>query len=109
MVKQYLRNWGLYLRGFRWLWTRDFTDYPLSEPAQPNPTYIIVYKPGWTPLRFLPVYATTYLGGVLLGRGVQSLSGAFKLFGEDHYGSVGPILWGSVDLFARDKVGVRKP
>lgn len=60
----------------------------------------IPLKPGWTPFTFGLLYATDYLLAVLLGRGVQSLSRAFELFGKSHHwGQTGPILWGSVDLW----------
>lgn len=65
MTKQYLRNLSLWLRGIRWLWTR------LDKPDG------YTLKPGWTPLKFLPVYLTTYLAGTLLGYGVVSLSRAW--------------------------------
>ncbi len=68
-IRQYLTNWSLYVRGFRYLWTRRY-----ESPVQVTGIY---YKPGWGPWRFLPVYLTTYLLGTLAGFGVQSLSGAW--------------------------------
>lgn len=60
---EYVRNLSLYVRGFRWLWSRQ------------NQLGGITYKPGWGPWKFLPVYATTYLLGTLWGvMGISSLS-----------------------------------
>lgn len=53
----------LWLRGIRWLWTRQGDG--------------ITYKPGWGPWKFLPVYLTTYLAGTIAGYGVVSLSRAW--------------------------------
>jgi hypothetical protein len=101
-VKTYLHNWSIYLRGFRWLWRTD----------------MILYKPGWTPARFLVPYCTTYLLGTLFGCGVVSLSRwwydrrehhAFSRWmtrlldwafpGSKHGRHTGPRLWGSKDLW----------
>jgi len=69
---EYLRNWGLYLRGLRWLWTQriDPTDPLRSQIAGAT----ILYKPNFGPWKFLPIYLTTYLAGTLFGCGVVSLS-----------------------------------
>lgn len=75
-VRDYFRNLYLWLRGIRWLWTRRSA----LSVAGTNPALEakwIYYKPGWTPLKFLPVYLTTYLAGTLLGYGVVSLSRAW--------------------------------
>lgn len=60
-MKAYLRNLGLWLTGWGKLGT-------------------LAYQPGWTAWGWKPfwvLYATTYLGGVLLGFGVVSLSRAW--------------------------------
>ena len=95
-MHQYFRNWWLFLH-VRRLWTRDATEIPNLQ--RDDATHWIAYKRGWTPLRFLPVYLTSYLLAVLLGRGVQSLSRAFRLLGKDHWGHTGELLWGSRDLW----------
>jgi hypothetical protein len=71
-MKSYFVNWSLYLRGFRWLWSRQVvTDLELFSEREGHK---IRYKPGWTPARFLLPYCTTYFLGVLFGCGVVSLS-----------------------------------
>jgi len=82
----YWRNWSLYVRGFRWLWTRQMEidetlDVPVWTFPRDNPPpaidvtqWGIEYKPGWGPWRFLGPYLTTYLAGVACGRGVVSIS-----------------------------------
>lgn len=65
----------LWLRGIRWLWAR------LEGPDE---RVGIHYKPGWGPWSFLPVYCTTYLGGVIAGYGVVSLSRAWYDRSETH-------------------------
>lgn len=70
-------------KGIRWLWTRELTRFSdgvlrfkrdVGVPVEQN---CIVYKPGWGPWKFLPVYLTTYLAGVLAGYGCISLSRAW--------------------------------
>lgn len=73
-ARQYVRNWGLYVRGVRWLWTRDQTNGPSADGAYWVEALSIRYKPGYGPWRFLPIYLTTYLASVCLGLGVVSLS-----------------------------------
>jgi len=92
-MKQYLRNLWLFAHIW-WLWTRNLDTYT-EAPTD----YVILYKKGWTPLRFLPVYLLDYGLACFMGRGVQSLSRAFKLLGKDHWYATGPLLWGSVDLW----------
>ena len=81
--QQYGKNWNLYLRGFRWLWTHEVVEgsngkvYPVRSTRDFQSTEYILYKPGWTPWKFLPLYLTTYLAGTLLGYGVVSLSRAW--------------------------------
>ncbi len=123
-MKAYLRNWSLYIRGFRWLWTREVdvrgtlvrgTFDGFGDPALST----IRYKPGWGPWTFLLPYCTTYLGGVLIGAGVVSLSRwwavraeeghRFSRFitrklddwfpGKTHGAEAGGWLWGSEDLW----------
>jgi hypothetical protein len=107
-MKTYLRNWSLYLRGFRWCWTLQGVG--------------ITYKPGWGPWRFLIPYCTTYFLGTLCGCGVQSLSrwwyGRSRILwperpvsrfmtrlldwafpGSAHGRHTGKILWNSEDLW----------
>ncbi len=107
--REHLRSIGLYIRGFRWLWTRR-EDGPLrcTRPLENG----IRYKPGgWGPWKFLPVYLTTYLLGVVAGFGVVSISRAatdkpigrvidwfFERVlrqGPNHCANTGPALWGS--------------
>jgi hypothetical protein len=119
-MKSYWLNWSLYLRGFRWLWSRnltgrgDWVDY-----------FGIHYKPGWTPTRFLLPYCTTILLSVVLGFGVVPFSTVVwwrcndfrnpcdwcadrwcnlrtlidRVLGEDHCRDAGPWLWGSTDCW----------
>ena len=114
----YLRTWGLYRRGFRWLWTRQLTKgiagyYDRGHEIRPI-FWGVCYKPGWGPWRFLPVYLTTYLVGVALGFGVVSISRVlwergwhrpvdwvFRSLGrgDNHCRDAGPRLWGSVDCW----------
>lgn len=117
-ISQYLRSWGLYLRGFRWLWSRDRSRWERNGRILMNADrdeyvrqarHLITYKPGWGPLRFLPVYCSTYLASVVLGLGVVSISRLaagttlgrwidwiFARFGqEDHCRNAGPPLWGA--------------
>lgn len=95
-MKQYFRNWWLFLCGFRWCFTRQAR---LANYAQ---SYYIQYKKGWGPWRFvLTCYWWDYGLACALGRGVQSLSRAFELFGEKHWGRTGGLLWSSVDLWER--------
>lgn len=98
-MKQYFLNLWLWLRGFAWLWTRQFNQLTAVYPPGQGPWNTISYKPGWSPLRFWPIYLLDYGLCVLLGRGVQSLSRAFKLFGGEHWAHTGPLLWGSIDLW----------
>jgi hypothetical protein len=74
-MSQYTKNWSLYLRGFRWLWTRKFTTEPELILWR---EWGITYKPGWSPLKFcLLVYWWDYGLGTLCGYGVVSLSRAW--------------------------------
>lgn len=94
-MKTYLHNIWLWLRGFRWLWTREVRerDHDVGEPpvaiyyyeyvrgglagekAEWGDIPTIVYKPGWSPLKFLPVYLLDHGAAViLLGIGVQPIS-----------------------------------
>lgn len=99
-LKQYFVNWWLFLRGARWLWTRDETGRPTYQYDSKFNRLGITYRDGWGPWKFLLlVYWWDYGLAVLLGRGVQSLSRAFQLLGRDHWLRTGPILWGSVDLW----------
>jgi hypothetical protein len=94
-MKAYLRNLGLFLAGFRWCFSREYATQRLADQHAG-----IAYRKGWGPWQFvLLVYWWDYGLAVLLGRGVQSLSRAFELLGEDHWLRTGPILWGSVDLW----------
>lgn len=77
----YLHNLWLWLRGVRWLWTRQgiygSSLTPTADIAQRQWPRLIFYKPGYGPWRFLAVYLTTYLAGTLAGYGVVSLSRAW--------------------------------
>jgi hypothetical protein len=86
---QYFKNLWLFLAGFVWCFTKIGSG--------------ISYKDKWNALSFvILIYWWDYGLAVLLGRGVQSLSRAFKLLGENHWLRTGPILWGSVDLWAAE-------
>lgn len=95
-MKQYWINWWLFLH-VRWLWTRNADSPGIFIEGKS----LILYKRGWSPVRFLPIYLFDYGLAVLLGRGVQSLSRAFRLLGYDHWYATGPLLWNSKDLWAR--------
>lgn len=60
---QYLRNLWLFAH-VHWLWSDRIT-----------------YRPGWTPLRFLFPYLTTYLLSTLLGHCIRPFSGVVHLLG----------------------------
>ena len=91
---QYRTNLSLYVRGFRWLWTRQVLSDQVFFSERYG--YTIGYKTGWTPLTFcLGVYWWDYGLNVLAGGAVESLSRRFKLLGRDHWGHTGPALWGS--------------
>lgn len=112
-MNQYLHNLALWAKGIRWLWTKRVYTVEVAERGS------ILYKPGWGPWSFLPVYLTTYLAGTLAGYGVVSLSRAWYdrrdrsrfarfmtrlldwIFPGRHGMLTGPRLWGSVNL--RDK------
>ena len=112
-MAEYFRSWGLYIRGFRWLWTRGVSVMDDRIVARSNGR-LIKYKPGWGPLwprPFLLPYCSTYLVGILLGMGVISVSRAAEgsrigatidwVFqhilrqGPGHCAGAGPRLWGS--------------
>lgn len=104
-TQQYFRNLALWAKGIRWLWTRAIP-YEVWKDWSEESIYAvrdshIRYKENWTPAMFFwRVYLHDMLLACLLGRGVQSLSRAFQLFGErHHWGRTGPLLWGSVDLW----------
>ena len=86
--RQYMTNQGLYWRGIRWLWTREY--YELDTDRLPRlsrlrgkyqaasterPHLGIHYRKGWGPWRFLPVYLTSYLLSTLLGHPIRPFSG----------------------------------
>ncbi len=92
-MTRYAYNWSLYLRGFRWLWTRELwlderPDWPVwrwrrdndlgeaDESVHPDAADAdgIWYKRGWTPAKFLLPYCTTILLSVALGFGVVPFS-----------------------------------
>ncbi len=91
-ARQYFVNWYWY--GYTWLHLRE-----------------VKYKPGWSPLKFAPVLASTYLVGAALGLGVVSVSRSLagtklgnlvdwffdKVLrqGPRHCELAGPVLWGS--------------
>lgn len=91
---RYVRQLGMFVRGFRWCFTRI---EPTPELARLN--HGIFYKPGWrgSPWRFvLLVYWWDYGLASLLGCGCVSLSRFFELFGRrHHWGDTGPTLWGT--------------
>lgn len=78
----YFRNWYLWARG----WT-------LLGPGFPYPY-------GYhNSLRWWLVYLLDYGLAVLLGRGVQTLSKAFSIPVHSEPEKLGPLLFGSVDLW----------
>ena len=71
---QYRTNVWLWAH-WRWLWTRRAREPSEQWSTDANRARYILYKPGWGPWKFLPIYATTYLLGTLWGvYGVSSLS-----------------------------------
>ena len=69
MIRQILKDLRVWAGGWRHL---D------GSPYQVGPrTWTIDYKPGWGPVNFGLMYATTYLAGTLVGYGVVSLSRAW--------------------------------
>lgn len=82
-MKAYLRNISLWLRGFAWLWTREIvwrdSGWVYARGDRLKWTVgcppVIVYKPGWSPWKFLPVYLLDHgIACVFLGLGVQPIS-----------------------------------
>jgi hypothetical protein len=71
-MKQYFKNLWLWSHVW-WLWTRRLHATIGGVEMEQG----IVYKPGWGPWKFLPIYLTTYLAGCLCGYGVVSLSRAW--------------------------------
>jgi len=119
-MKTYLRNVWLWLRGFRWLWTRSVTlrdgtwvythgdNMKWTEGAPP----VIAYKPGWNAWRFLPVYLLDHGAAcILLAIGVQpisrwagdhahsepwrTLARWLNKIDDGHTSAAGGLLWGS--------------
>lgn len=119
-MKAYLRNISLWLRGFAWLWTREIvwrdSGWVYARGDRLKWTVgcppVIVYKPGWSPWKFLPVYLLDHGAAcILFGIGVQPISrwaGAharsepwktltrwLNRLDEGHTDEAGSLLWGS--------------
>lgn len=135
-MKHYLSNCWLWLRGFAWLWTREASKYrSVKYPGKPDsarffvpktskrvrngeilfPEELISYKPGWSPLAFLPVYLFNVGSHVILSGGAVTtwsraawdlrqsgnrwgrlLDKAIQaILGDDHGKQSGAVLWGS--------------
>jgi len=134
-MKNYGRNIWLWLRGFRWLWSREADLYHTREGGrfgwvagnpwtnQPRTDNSIVYQPGWGPWKFLPVYLFDVGVTVMIAAGaVEPLStfmqrhragwlndavlDAIERFDADHGANSGKALWGSVESPLWVRVGV---
>ena len=133
-MKNYWRNIWLWVRGFRWLWTRearqchfdgmDVLIWSIPEHIEwPHSGSSIAYKPGWGPWKFLPVYLFDVGVTVLIAAGaVEPLStfmqrhragwlndavlDAIERFDADHGANSGKALWGSVESPRWVRVGV---
>jgi hypothetical protein len=103
----YLRNLARFFAGFVWIFTRAV---PPEKYDQPNVQ--IMYREGWGPWRFLPLYLIDYGTKVLLGGACVSWSRWFfdnqykwKIAGwinkaldrvdRGHGMRAGPTLWGT--------------
>lgn len=108
-MKQYLHNLWLWAHVW-WLWTRR-SPYPDENKDHTWQAGMVYYKPGWSPLKFLPIYMTSYLAGTLCGYGVVSLSRAwydrsvwYCIVCGKHEGSLHSghdVVWSPVHPFAR--------
>lgn len=85
----YFESFARWACGIRWLWTCEIRDYgcsggfqgwryvrgPMAYEGPGLERPYIYYKPGWTPLKFLPVYLLDHgVACIFLGLGVQPIS-----------------------------------